>query len=105
MVMRGSWDYVTHKFDDVADRLKSEKDPLRRLMGQRVSLLAKALHDIEWVDSCDYSEGDDIEAIEAFLWADTSQNIRDEIVAVAERAKGDIDKLQRLHDEHWSGDE
>jgi hypothetical protein len=98
----GSWDYITHKFDDVANQLKSEKDPLRRLMGQRVALLAKAMHDIEWVDSGDYSEGDDLEAINAFLWADSSQNIRDEIAAVVERTKGDIDKLQRLYDDHWS---
>jgi hypothetical protein len=99
----GSWDYITHRIDELADRLQSEKDPLRRLMGQRVSLLAKAIHDIEWVDSGDYSEGDDIEAINAFLWDDTSQNISAEIAAVAERAKGDIDKLKRLHDDHWSG--
>jgi hypothetical protein len=56
----GSWDYAFNRFDDVADRLAEESDPLRRLMAKRVALLAKALHDIEWIDSGDYSDGKEV---------------------------------------------
>ena len=93
----GSWDYITFRIDEVADRLKGEKDPLRRLLGERVSLLAKVMHDIEWVDSGDKSDGDEIEAIKAFLSVDNTTQIRDEIEAVASRAKADIDTLRSLY--------
>ena len=49
----GSWDYVYGTFDEVADRLHREKDPMRRALGRRISLISKALHDIEWNDSGD----------------------------------------------------
>ena len=63
----GSWDYMYQRLDDAADRLQCEKDALRRAFGQHVKLVAKALHDIEWVDSCDYGKGDELPAIKAVL--------------------------------------
>jgi hypothetical protein len=63
----GSWDYVFYKFEDVAGKLKKEKIKIRRELGSLVHLVANALHDIEWVDSSDYSDGDDTKAIEKCL--------------------------------------
>ena len=39
----------------------------RRAFAKHLKLVAKALHDIEWVDSSDYGPGDDAEAIRACL--------------------------------------
>jgi hypothetical protein len=90
----GSWDYAFSHFDGVANRLSRESDPLRRLLGIRVELIAKALHDIEWVDSGDYNSGDDVAAIKAVLSADLSADIRDEINAVAAKATVEIEALR-----------
>lgn len=59
----GSWDYVYYKVEEAAERLQSEKCPHRRVLGDRLKLYAKALHDIEWVDSGDKVRGDEMEAI------------------------------------------
>ncbi len=59
----GSWDYVHSVFQRTADNLSTSKISLRRALGKRIELIAKAMHDIEWVDSSDYSDGDDEEAI------------------------------------------
>ena len=63
----GSWDYFYSRAQDVAERLMSEPSPERRALGRNLALIAKAMHDIEWVDSCDYGPGDDKEAIIAAL--------------------------------------
>jgi hypothetical protein len=90
----GSWDYVFSRFDGVANRLAKESDPLRRLLGRRVELISKALHDIEWVDSDDYGSGDDVAAIKAVLSADLAADVRDEINAVAARTTAEIEVLR-----------
>jgi len=67
----GSWDYISHKFDEVADRLdpairySPEVAAARRKLGELVRLVAIAMHDIEWVDSCDWGPGDELPAIKA----------------------------------------
>lgn len=43
--------------------------PERRAFSKHLKLVAKALHDIEWVDSGDYGPGDENEAIRACLSA------------------------------------
>ena len=63
----GSWDYVYGKVKDSADRLRHSPDAIRRAFGDHLILCAKALHDIEWVDSSDMSDGDERPAIEAVL--------------------------------------
>lgn len=68
----GSWDYVYIKIAEAADDLTNEKAPLRRALGDHMKLVAKAMHDIEWVDSCDKGPGDEIEAIRAVLEPDSS---------------------------------
>ena len=41
--------------------------PERKAFAKHLELVAKALHDIEWVDSSDYGPGDENEAIRACL--------------------------------------
>ena len=66
----GSWDYFYGRLEDVASRLQCERDPLRKAFGAHLQKCAKALHDIEWVDSCDCLPGDEVKAIKAVLGTD-----------------------------------
>ena len=50
----GSYDYLYHKVEEVADQLDGDRSPLRRAFAEHLHKVAKALHDIEWVDSGDY---------------------------------------------------
>ena len=70
----GSWDYLCYKLEEAASRLKGEKCEYRRAFGNHMELVAKAMHDIEWVDSCDYSRGDEIEAIQAAMGGASQAN-------------------------------
>lgn len=60
----GSMDYLCHKVEDAEFDLTT---PLRVRFAAHLKLVAKALHDIEWVDSADYGPGDEDEAILACL--------------------------------------
>ena len=59
----GSYDYAFAKVDEMAERLTNDRDPARVAFGVFLRKVAKAMHDIEWVDSCDYSPGDELAAI------------------------------------------
>lgn len=61
----GSMDYLYCKLE--CDATFRETTPERRAFAKHLKLVAKALHDIEWVDSGDYGPGDDAEAIRACL--------------------------------------
>lgn len=67
----GSWDYVYFRVEEAGHRLKRSECPYRKALGERLVLTAKALHDIEWVDSADYGLGDDIESIKIALGQDS----------------------------------
>lgn len=60
----GSMDYLYSKIDDVEFRCDTA---LRRAFRIHLKNVSKALHDIEWVDSCDYGPGDENEAIRVCL--------------------------------------
>jgi hypothetical protein len=60
----GSMNYLYEKLEGASFSLDT---PERRAFCDHLKLVAKALHDIEWVDSCDYGPGDDTEAIRACL--------------------------------------
>jgi hypothetical protein len=70
----GSYDYVCWKIEEFATSLRNQpRDPRRASFAKLMMLVAKAAHDIEWVDSCDYGEGDEhkaIDAVFAFLGSD-----------------------------------
>jgi hypothetical protein len=63
----GRYDYAYQKVEDMAEQLAESKSPLRRAFAKHLMLVSKAMHDVEWVDSGDYGEGDDAKAIELAL--------------------------------------
>jgi len=64
----GSLDYLHHKVDEVANELQDKRNtPLQITFGEHLKKVAKALHDVEWVQSSDYDCGDDEEAIKDVL--------------------------------------
>ena len=63
----GSYDYAFVNVEEMAGELINQKDELRRIFGDHLLLVAKAMRDIEWVDSCDTSKGSETEAINACL--------------------------------------
>lgn len=72
----GSYDYACFKVENMAESLRhTNEDPRRAAFKKLLTLVADAMHDIEWVDSCDYGKGDDHAAIDAcfaFMGADPS---------------------------------
>ena len=60
-------EYLYLKVGDAADNLRLSNIPVRRAFGKHLKLVARALHDIEWVDSADCIEGDEVPAIVAAL--------------------------------------
>lgn len=72
----GSYDYACFKVEEMANSLcHTEKDPRRAAFRQLLRLVADAMHDVEWVDSCDYGKGDEYLAIDrcfAFMGSDPS---------------------------------
>jgi hypothetical protein len=60
-------DYLCYKVETAAAEIRSSRDPLRHAFGVHLEKVAKALHDIEWVDSCDSGPGDEHQAIREVL--------------------------------------
>ncbi len=58
----GSYDYFYTKLDDMADSIRLI-NPERKAFVKHLKKVVKALHDIEWVDSCDYGVNAEIAAI------------------------------------------
>lgn len=95
----GSWDYVFYKFQDVAEKLLNEQSPSRRALGKQVELIAAALHDIEWVDSGDYSANGDEDAIQAALGSNAKQIVLGELVSGVEVSINKfLAELEKLND-------
>ena len=64
----GRLNYAYEKIERAAEDLKFQaRTPLQRAMITHLGLISKALHDIEWVLSDDWGEGDDEAAIKAVL--------------------------------------
>ena len=57
-------EYLYSKVEDATFR---EDTPERKAFRAHLNKVAKALHDIEWVDSCDCSSGSENEAIMACI--------------------------------------
>ena len=74
----GSMDYLYQKLQYASFR---ETTPERQAFKKHLQLVAKAMHDIEWVDSGDYGPGDDSESIRKCL------NETDVLEATIETAK------------------
>ena len=64
----GSLDYVYRQVEEAAHGVTSlAQTPLHRAFAAHLELVARALHDLEWVMSCDYAPGGEIEAIRAVV--------------------------------------
>jgi hypothetical protein len=60
----GSLDYVCYRLDDAIDIVASRaKTVLQKAFTAHLRDVSKALHDLEWVFSGDYGEGDETEAL------------------------------------------
>lgn len=59
----GSWDYFYCKLEEVGFRLRRDSKPLRAALGLLLLQASKAMHDIEWNDSCDGSDTEDANII------------------------------------------
>lgn len=90
----GSYDYAYSRVEELACAIRCDS-PLRRAFCDHLRLVAKALHDIEWVDSYDTAPGSEDAAIRACLapGAELASAIksaelaRDELNDAIERAK------------------
>ena len=60
----GSYDYIYSRVETAASDI-TPTTPLRKLFKSHLFKVAKALHDIEWVDSGDCCPGDENESIKA----------------------------------------
>ena len=68
----GSYDYAYLKVNDFVGNLRSvHNSPLRKAFADHLELVAKAMHDIEWVDSGDYGKGDEEESIRKCISKDS----------------------------------
>lgn len=63
----GSYNYAYSAILDMANEMKPTT-PLRKAFKEHLAKVAKACHDIEWVDSGDYAENQEEEAIAACLY-------------------------------------
>jgi len=97
----GSLDYAYQKVEDAAEAIESRsKKLIHRAFANHLRKVAKALHDIEWVLSADYSDGDDQESIMMCLSPgqllqeaiDSGLTAIAEINSEIERAKGLLNK-------------
>lgn len=64
----GSYDYFYIKLEDVASQIRDADICPRRMTLRRILLLiAKAMHAVEWVDSCDWGPEREKEALDALF--------------------------------------
>ncbi len=60
----GSLDYVCYKLDDAIEVIERRATTVLQIaFAKHLKDVAKALHDLEWVFSGDYSDGDDVDAL------------------------------------------
>jgi hypothetical protein len=64
----GSYNYAYHRLEEFSEEFGLRADtPARKAFAKHLQKVAKAMHDIEWVDSSDYGYGDEVEAIMACI--------------------------------------
>ena len=85
----GSLDYVCYKVDDAIDTIeKRATTVLQKAFAKHLKDVAKALHDLEWVFSGDYGDGDDVEALRKVINKDM------ELKAATEQAEFALKQLK-----------
>lgn len=89
----GSLNYAYTKVEDAAGGIYLDTPECRAFKAHLLKV-AKALHDIEWVQSCDYGRGDEVEAIMACITpADVLAAARERAVAVRDELTALLDKF------------
>ena len=96
IVSGGSYDHLYYRIEDAAYRLCQKNQPTyRRAFGELLKKCAKAMHDVEWVDSDDLSTGDDEKSImECINFSDMlrcsvqqAEEVRDELTRLIKESK------------------
>lgn len=59
----GAFDYKCFELDRLADDIECTRNPRWRKFVEHLRLVAKAAHDVEWVESGDYGEDGADEAL------------------------------------------
>lgn len=88
----GSFNYAYYHVQEMAMRLKMDTIPYRRAFAIHLEKVAKAMHAVEWVDSDDYSPGDDEASIKECFSPETILN---NLRMNAEKAREELDKAIR----------
>lgn len=85
----GSMDYLCWKVEEIARQIADKAtSPLHKAFATHLELVAKALHDLEWVWDCDKAPGDEVEAIMAVV---SRADVLSEAVKSAEQARKDLE--------------
>lgn len=87
----GSYEYFHYRIEEVAKEIamRHSRSAPHRAFAALLMKVAKAMHDVEWVDSGDMGPGDDLEAIQACL------SNTDELQAAVEQAKEAMISLEK----------
>ena len=85
----GSLDYVCFRVGQAADEIDSRaRSPLHRAFATHLRKVSEALHDLGWVFSADYGDGDEVGAINAVLHPTA---VVEQATADARKALADLD--------------
>jgi hypothetical protein len=85
----GSANYLYEKLEAGIDNFYYNT-PIRKAFRAHLLLVIDALHDMEWVDSCDYSDGMDTEAIMKCI---TQSDVLEAAIADAKEAMSELKAL------------
>lgn len=95
----GSWGYMYHGLDEVADALQNSKYPHRRVLAPLFRKLGEIMHDVEWLDSCDYGIDNlpnEERLIRELLGEETFKNLMlQDIEARHANIAADLEKLKK----------
>jgi hypothetical protein len=83
------------KVEDMARELEKHRDPLRRAFAEHLFAVSKAMYDVEWVDSGDYSPGAEHEAIRIVIDRATTMSVLvDTLRDVADHIQRELKRLE-----------
>ena len=87
----GSLDYVYSSVESVAREIETRAETtLQKAFAKHLDLVAKALHDLEWVYSSDYGPGDEEEAIKKCL---SNEFVLSVLIGDAKRIRAELDNI------------
>lgn len=86
----GSLDYFYSRVTETAERIQLSAEPLHQAFATHLHKVSTALHDLEWVWSCDKSPGDEKAAIMAVI---SPADILAPAIEAAVKAKVDMDSV------------